>query len=122
MIAADNSYCAVDNSRGKAVSEVLIEQDAQRPNARATVHIHGCHADGEPFDYRVALDNSEEDRISPLLGKELQDGWWTKLPSKDRKGIICHKTTNRFFTIDYKELPLKEVEEQLRSQTPHTKL
>ncbi|EPY32834.1 hypothetical protein STCU_02619 [Strigomonas culicis] len=111
VIVADNSYCAADNSRGQAVAEVLLEQDARRPDRRVQVHIRGSHADGRPFEYSVP---PKGDRIAPLLGRPLPDGWWTKMPSADRTHIVCHKTTNRFFSIQYKELPVEAVEQYLR--------
>ncbi|RNF03310.1 uncharacterized protein Tco025E_08200 [Trypanosoma conorhini] len=96
-MAADNSYCAGDGSRGEGVVEVLFEEDGE-------VCVHGLRADGTPYDFTAT---------GPLLGRHLGDGWWVKAKvGRDRFEV--QRTRDAYRTKDAEILTADEVEARLR--------
>ncbi|RNE99050.1 hypothetical protein TraAM80_08425 [Trypanosoma rangeli] len=96
-IAADNSYCAGDGSRGESIVEVLFEEDGG-------VCIHGRRADGMPFKFLAT---------EPLLGRHLGDAWWVKAKvGVDRFEV--QRTHDAYRTKETQIILADEVEARLR--------
>ncbi|CAD2219784.1 hypothetical protein AGDE_09783 [Angomonas deanei] len=101
IVMGDNSYCAADNSRGRAITEVLVEQDDDNPSTPASVRLRGCRTDGTPFDFILSYRHAGATPLTPLLGKRWNKQWWAKIPSPDG-GVICQCSKDAFYNVDYK--------------------
>lgn len=95
-LAADNSYCGGNGTRGASVVEVLLEDDG-------SVLIHGLRADGAPYEF-VATDTP--------VGRHLGDGWWVK--ARLEKNLYeAQRTRDAYRSKEVQILSADEVEARL---------
>ncbi|ORC90427.1 uncharacterized protein TM35_000082250 [Trypanosoma theileri] len=95
-LAADNSYCGGDGTRGASCMEVLIEEDG-------AVRVHGLRADGAPYDFEAT---------GRLLGRHLGGGWWVKLKLSDNL-YEAQRTYDGYRSKEVQLLTADEVEKRL---------
>ncbi|KAH9577985.1 Calcineurin-like phosphoesterase domain [Trypanosoma melophagium] len=96
-IAADNSYCAGDGTRGASCVEVLLEEDG-------VVRVHGLRTDGVPYNFEAT---------GRLLGRHLGGGWWVKLKLSENLYEI-QRTHDGYRSKEVQLLTTDEVEKRLR--------
>ncbi|KAF8288205.1 hypothetical protein TcBrA4_0014540 [Trypanosoma cruzi] len=96
-LAADNSYCAGDGTRGESVVEVLLEEDG-------ALCIHGRRVDGTSYGFLAT---------EAPLGRHLGDGWWVKAKVGE-DSFEVQRTRDAYRTRDAQALTAEEVEARLR--------
>ena len=103
VINADSSYCDLKSAsgRGEAIAEVLLDGDA------GTAIIHGKRHDGMPFEF---------DADDDIIGRPVGDGWWSKAALEGGDRVLLHRTTDKFFSNEYRIVDKSEAERLVAHQ------